>query len=367
MMRGRGVLGALGGVVCASGMIALLAWVANELPRPLGTAARTSERLWQVTAKRDRLPGLTGPERKAVTTLAPHLDGMIVWSSNRGGHHDLYLINLRTRSVRQLTRAPSVSFFSRFSPDGRQIVFVRSQREWVSARDPTAWDVYLIQVDGTSERRIAVGAYHPTWTADGKGIIFHRETRVFRYDLATRQETMILDVARAVPGIDNDAGDVELAPDGRRFGFVLRGTFSGAHGLTGAFSGAAVFDPGTRKLTLLAREQACQTTWAPDGHSLLWMETGGNGGTHVMTGQADGADRRVFMDLPGRYSHEYFPKLSNDGRWLIWAAAAEGHEQDQADYEIFVWKTGTPWDQAVRLTYHSGNDNWPDLWVRPHD
>jgi WD40-like Beta Propeller Repeat len=243
MMRGRGVLGALGGVVCASGMIALLAWVANELPRPLGTAARTSERLWQVTAKRDRLPGLTGPERKAVTTLAPHLDGMIVWSSNRGGHHDLYLINLRTRSVRQLTRAPSVSFFSRFSPDGRQIVFVRSQREWVSARDPTAWDVYLIQVDGTSERRIAVGAYHPTWTADGKGIIFHRETRVFRYDLATRQETMILDVARAVPGIDNDAGDVELAPDGRRFGFVLRGTFSGAHGLTGAFSGAAVFDP----------------------------------------------------------------------------------------------------------------------------
>jgi hypothetical protein len=118
-----------GGVVCASGVIALLAWVANELPRPRGTAARASERLWQVTAKRDRLPGLTGPERKAVATLAPRLDGMIVWSSNRGGHHDLYLINLRTRSVRQLTRAPSVSFFSRFSPDGRQIVFVRSQRE----------------------------------------------------------------------------------------------------------------------------------------------------------------------------------------------------------------------------------------------
>jgi hypothetical protein len=44
------------------------------------------------------------------------------------------------------------------------------------------------------------------------------------------------------------------------------------------------------------------------------------------------------MDLPGAYSHEYFPKLSNDGRWLVWGAAAEGHEHDRADYEIFVWE-----------------------------
>ena len=84
-----------------------------------------------------------------------------------------------------------------------------------------------------------------------------------------------------------------------------------------------------------------------------------------MAGSADGSDRRVFMDLPGTRSHEYFPKLSNDGRWLVWAASAEGHEHDRADYEIFVWRVGTPWDQAVRLTQHAGNDQWPDLWVRP--
>jgi hypothetical protein len=84
-----------------------------------------------------------------------------------------------------------------------------------------------------------------------------------------------------------------------------------------------------------------------------------------MTAAPDGTDRRVLMDLPGARSHEYFPKLSNDGGWLVWAASAEGHEHDRADYEIFLWRVGTPWGQAIQLTQHPGNDQWPDLWMRP--
>jgi hypothetical protein len=44
-----------------------------------------------------------------------------------------------------------------------------------------------------------VGGYHPTWTADGKGIVFHRGTRVLRYDVARAEERLILDVAEALP------------------------------------------------------------------------------------------------------------------------------------------------------------------------
>jgi Tol biopolymer transport system component len=115
-----------------------------------------------------------------------------------------------------------------------------------------------------------------------------------------------------------------------------------------------MFDLEGRKLIVLTKEQSCQTTWTPDGQHVLWMETGGNGGTRVMTGRSDGSDRRLFMDLPGSYSHEYFPKLSNDGRWLIWGAAAEGHEHDRADYEVFLWQVGTPVEQTMRLTHHEG-------------
>jgi hypothetical protein len=147
--------------------------------------------------------------------------------------------------------------------------------------------------------------------------------------------------------------------------FGLRGQFDGTATLRGRFSGAVTLDLARRGLSVLTREQACQTTWAAGDRQVLWVETGGAGSTHIMTGSPDGSERRVLIDLPGAYSHEYFPKVSNDGRWLVWGAAAEGHEHDRADYEIFVWEIGTPWERAVRLTSHAGNDQWPDLWVRP--
>jgi Tol biopolymer transport system component len=357
------------GLFLAAGALVALPRMANDLPKPLATVARLPERFWTRlfpprVSKKVRLTDLTGPEREAVGILARRLDGLIVWSSNRSGNHELYLLRVREPSIRRLTSNPNVDFFGHISPDRKQIVFLRSQRQWVSARETTAWDLYLINADGKGERRIAQGGFRPTWTANGSGIVFQRQARVFRYDLATGRESLLLDAQEEFPGVE-EIGDFELAADGHRLAFGVRGNFSGVHGLQGSFSGAAVFDLVHRKLTILTKEQACQTTWAPDGTNLLWIETGGNGGTRVMTGRADGSGRRVFMDLPGPYSHEYFPKISNDGRWLIWGAAAEGHEHDRADYEVFVWEIGTPVEQAVRLTYHPGNDQWPDVWVRP--
>jgi dipeptidyl aminopeptidase/acylaminoacyl peptidase len=346
-------------LLLAGGAVAALPLVADELPASLADLARLPERLWtrvfppRVSAAA-RLAGLTGAEQEAVARLGARLDGRLVWSSNRSGNHELYLLDLRARTLRQLTRHPHVDFFSRFSPDGRRIVFLRSQRPWVSFRDPTAWDVYLIQADGSGEEPIARGAYHPTWTADGRGLVFHRGARVVRYDLATRQETLLFDGGREIPGL-TQFGDPELSPDERRLAFYPRG----------AMEGTAVFDLGTRTLVALTPVQACQPVWAPDGRTLVWVEIEGNGGTRIVTGSADGTGRRVLIDLPGARSHEYFPKLSNDGRWLVWGAAAEGHEHDRADYDIFAWEVGTPWESALRVSQHPANDQWPDLWVPP--
>jgi Tol biopolymer transport system component len=371
-MRVRKVLMvALAVLLLGTGAVAALPRVADDLPMPLAAVAHLSQRLWTHVfpprlAQSARLSGLTGSEQEAGRILAGRLAARIVWSSNRSGNHELYLLDLgepgRARSIKRLTDHPNVDFFSRFSPDGRQIVFLRSQRAWVSFRDPTAWDVMLINVDGTGEQRLAIGGYHPTWTADGRAIVFQRGMRVMRYGLTTRREELLLDAAREFSRT-GELGDAEVSPDGQRLAFSLRGRFTGAYGLQGAFSGAAVFDLTGRTLAVLTKEQACQTTWAPDGQRVVWIETGGHGGTRVMTGQPDGVGREVFADLPGSYSHEYFPKFSNDGRWLIWGASNGGHEHDRADYEIFLWQAGTPIEQAVRLTHHEANDQWPDLFV----
>jgi dipeptidyl aminopeptidase/acylaminoacyl peptidase len=344
-------------VLCA-GIGVALPRVAGNLPEPLSEVARVPERLWTRVfpprvSRKARLESLTEPERQAVRTLGERLDGLIVWSSNRGGNHDLYLLDLRAQSVRRLTSHPHVDFFSRFSPDGTQVVFMRSQQPWVSFRDHDPWDLFLVNVDGTEERRIVRGGYHPTWTADGTAIVFQRGLQALRYDLRSGRETVLVDGPKDIPGI-TELGDPELSPDGRRLTLYPRGPLPGN----------AVFDLERRTLTPLGAMQACQPTWAPDGQRLVWIEIEGHGGTRVMTGRPDGTARSVLIDLPGKHSHEYFPKLSNDGRWLIWGASAEGHEHDRADYEIFVWEVGTPPESAVRLTHHEGNDQWPDLYVR---
>jgi hypothetical protein len=50
---------------------------------------------------------------------------------------------------------------------------------------------------------------------------------------------------------------------------------------------------------------------------------------------------------------------------MVLGASAGGHEHDTADYEIFLWKTGAPAAAAARLTFHTGNDCWPDVWLEP--
>lgn len=348
----RRLLILLGLLALGAGGLALAA-SRDFLPPPLEQLLALPERLYTqfVPPRKGNLRQLTEAERSTFRELAQRLDAEIVWSSNRDGNHELYLMDLRSQEVRRLTRHPHVDFFSRFSPDGRQILFLRSQREWVSFREETAWDVYLINTDGTGERLLAKQGYHPTWTADGRGIIFLRGQRVIRLDLRIGREELLLDAARELPGLE--IGDVELSADGTRL----------AMGLRGRFDGAGVWDLHQRTLIPLTKVQACQTTWVPRSSRVVWVEIGGRGGTRLMWGPADGSTREPLMDLPGGYSHEYFPRLSNDGRWLIWGAAADGHEHDRADYEIFLWEIGTPWEKAIRLTYYTGNDQWPDIYV----
>jgi hypothetical protein len=48
---------------------------------------------------------------------------------------------------------------------------------------------------------------------------------------------------------------------------------------------------------------------------------------------------------------------------LVYVASAGRHEHNPADYEIFLWPVDMPAGEAVRLTHHTGNDCWPDIFL----
>ena len=289
-------------------------------------------------------------EAAAFAEAARRFHGRIVWSSNRSGNHEIYLLDLRGRSpaLEKLTDDPHVDSFPRFAPDGRTIVFNRSRELWVSDRNPEPWDVWIMDADGRRQHRVAELGFHASFATDGRSVIFARAAHVVRHSLDDGREDVLVDAGRVLGGSGQE-------PDLRdhRLAVTVRGAVVGGFG---------IYDLDSRRFVPFQGD-SCQIAWWPGQERVIWIEGhAGNGGTRVVWGTPDGRRAQTLIDLPGPYSHEYFPRISRDGAWLAWAASAGDHEPGRADYEIFLWKLGEPWDSALRLTYHTGNDQWPDVF-----
>ena len=315
----------------------------------LGIVWLAGPRLWTHWVPPAAGEAREGAEEAAFAAAARTFRGRIVWASNRSGDHELYLLDTSSGSPRRsrLTRDLHVDTFPRFSPDGERILFNRSRKSWVSFRDPEPWDVWIMNRDGTGARRIAERGFHASFSKDGRFAVFARGGNVVRAAVDGSGEEVLLDS-------QSELGGWVQEPDlrARR----LAGTVRGGKRAFG------VYDLAERRFHPF-KGDSCQIAWWPNKKRLLWVESGsGRGGNRVMVGPADGSRNRAILDLPGSFSHEYFPRVSRDGAWLVLGASAGGHEHDRADYEIFLWRVGTPAAQALRLTHHSGNDQWPDVW-----
>ncbi len=273
------------------------------------------------------------------------LKAKVVWTSSRSGKHEIYLLTLPGLEMYKLTKSDHVNNYPRFSPDGKQIVFARSQKKWVSARNEKPWDIYRLDLTSGKEHLVAQNGNYPGWVGNDQ-VSFMRGTQVVVKKLGGG-ERVALELAQKLP--KSHAQTPEFSPNQKLLAFTSRGRTEATY----------VFNPAKKHLRKIGG--GCQLTWFPDSKKVLWVENGGNGGNRILAMPLSANKPKVFMDLPGKHSHEYFPQLSSDGRWLVWAATASGHEHDMADYELFIWRTDQPWDKAVRLTYNKGNDRWPDI------
>ena len=289
--------------------------------------------------------------REGIKDLLGDRKGKVVWGSSRTRTHQLFLMTLPDLRIYQLTDHPHVSYHPRFSPEGERIVFARSQRPWVSERDQIPWDIYILNLAGGKERLVAKNGNFPLWLPDGERILFLRKDEVVVKDLHTEKEKVIFDGRK--PPFDGEPSNPEICPwDPGLLSFTLRGKTEGVF----------ILNLKTGRPTLVS-PSGCEATWRPDRQEIIWVENGGRGGTRIMASPVDRIRPSVFMDLPFAFSHEYFPRFSADGKWLVWGASEGGHEHDIADYEIFLWKVGTSWDKAVRLTFNPANDRFPDIYL----
>ncbi len=118
----------------------------------------------------------------AKASYPPHLawspDGekiafTVALGSGRDGNLEINVMNADGSGQRRLTRSTVRDSYPVWSPDGRSIVFEHRRRQgtshWVGA---WGYKVYVMNADGSGQRRLMHGGSQPRWSPDGRKIAF---------------------------------------------------------------------------------------------------------------------------------------------------------------------------------------------------
>jgi hypothetical protein len=289
-------------------------------------------------------------------------NGLVVWTSSRDGLPHIFSMRTDGSDVKQLTKGETTDWHPRISPDGRKVLFMRSRDEGfvreAEANTPGTWDLYTVDAGGGALTKVVDNASWGSWAGPDE-IVFMRGSKILRTKIGAEGETKIMDTSR-YPFLANAlVQQPEVSHDGH---FVAL-TLGGARRQAGIWN--------IKKHTWTQMGQGGEIGWAPDGASVYWWTIAGKEQSRIdhepvvagIPADEHDPDKLVLVDLPGKRSRERFPRMSNDGKWVVFGAAIGTLENDLEDYELFLWEAGSSPTTATRLTFHSANDSWPDIFV----
>jgi Tol biopolymer transport system component len=252
----------------------------------------------------DPVSGATVGESRAVVSgsflvfsSAVSPDGRLVAVTNRGGQEDVFVVDLTTREIRQLTNDPWIDRGATWAPDASRIYFY-------SQRESDRYEIWSIRPDGSGLTRVTRtegrSAWYPAVAPDGKRVSFYNDENTYVHD-----GTKIDALPRATEGLH--PAMTSWSPDGRRLAGELRDA-----------PGIAVYSFGDRTYQSVTNSGA-RPIWLPNGREIVFEDAG-------RLRIADVATRRVRDVVTS--SPMTAISLSADARTLVFA-----DRQTQAD----VW------------------------------
>jgi Tol biopolymer transport system component len=154
----------------------------------------------------------------------------IVFSGNRGGITNLYLLDLQTEEVRQLTEGRFSDLMPVFSPDGGRVAFVTARGEGTDLEalrfGPYRLAVYDLGTGEITLLPLTGGArdFNPAWTRDGQGLFFLSDrtgiANVHRLDVATGTITQVTNVFQGISGYTELSPAMSAARNADRIAFA---------------------------------------------------------------------------------------------------------------------------------------------------
>ena len=297
----------------------------------------------------------------------------------------LFLLSTETGEKRRVMSPPASvvgDCSPAFSPDGKQLAFVRV----ISA---VVGEVYLVSVNGGEPKRLTfdgAGVSNVAWTPNGREIVFASrhggKSRLFRVPvegggaewlvatgseahypafsrdgsrLAWRQNTSDEDIFRLAlkSGSENAPPLSSLiistaleisprySPDGRRIAFVSNRSGSDEIWVCDSDGENPI------RLTSFYGPLAGSPSWSPDGKRIVFdCRPEGNADIYVVSPEG-GQPRRLTTDP----AEDIVPSWSRDGRWIYFTS---NRNADGGSGRLQIWKMPADGGEAVQLTRQGG-------------
>jgi Tol biopolymer transport system component/DNA-binding winged helix-turn-helix (wHTH) protein len=328
-------------------------------------------------------PRAASTERKLDTGGVAARRGEVDWSPDGkflafAGPSGIYLVSPEGTAVHRIIQTPAAAedWGPQFSPDGRQLLFVRNRQ--VGQPD----EIWIAPANGGEPRRLLSERGHitspPQWSYDGRSAIFSssrsghpslfrvsldapdsvvavsqagspswdpavsrrgyrlayerllRSLSIWQLDLSNSAEKRPLLMVTSTSDTDQGPGP-QFSPDGKRLAYMSdrSGTMEiwvGNRDGSNAFQLTAVGGAGTPR-------------WSPDSQAVAF-DVSSTTGEKIVTMNLHGGAPQVLAE-------GVCPSWSRNGKWVYFASSRSGDRQ--------VWKVPSSGGTATQVTQHGGH------------
>jgi hypothetical protein len=294
-------------------------------------------------------------------------EAWVAWMSNReSSRHEIYIARVgpsapagSEAAVRRLTFKSGE--YPTWAPDGR----------WISYRRHRDDNGRVVRHDGSGDKSICAGTPH-FWLADNSGVVCGKNGDFFLVDPDSGDQKLLFsrDDFKHLKGKSIRPGGITA--DGRWLVAWVYGLFAGGYT---ADNGTFKSTHATVALDLQDKSKiyyigpGCMAVAAPSGDFLFHVSRAmpKTQPDILKLSAKDVLTRKsyqlVVANVDDDWGHEYFPNVSNDGKWLAYGASTGCHHWWECDYEIFVHRIGAAPTSRQRITFHQENDSYPALFV----